>query len=98
MFVEQEHEKRDTNIFKLAASLYSMASNEYSQQDILLHILKCNFVENSNSFQSYYEISSSVLDNYKIAGGVLSLTDNFKTIQEGNAVSEMVLKNNQKIS
>lgn len=39
----------------------------------------------------------SILDNYRIAGGVLSLTDNFKTVQEGNAVSEMVIKNNQKV-
>ena len=40
----------------------------------------------------------SCLDNFRIAGGVLSLTDNFKTIQEGNALSETVLKNNQIVS
>ena len=39
----------------------------------------------------------SILDNYRIAGGVLSLTDNFKTVQEGSAISEMVLKNNQDV-
>ena len=36
----------------------------------------------------------NVLDNYKIAGGVLSQTEYFKTSQEGNAVSEMIIKNN----
>lgn len=39
----------------------------------------------------------SIIDNFRIAGGVLSRTDNFKTIQEGNAISEMVLKNNQEV-
>ena len=39
----------------------------------------------------------SIIDNFRIAGGVLSLTENFKTIQEGNALSEIVLKNNQKV-
>ena len=39
----------------------------------------------------------TVIDNFRIAGGVLSLTDNFKTIQEGNAISEMVIKNDQKV-
>lgn len=38
-----------------------------------------------------------IYDNYRIAGGVLSLTDNFKTVQEGNALSEMIIKNNQKV-
>ena len=37
----------------------------------------------------------SIYDNYRIAGGVLSLTENFRTVQKGNAVSEMVLENNQ---
>lgn len=40
----------------------------------------------------------SVLDNFKIAGGVLSLTENFKTTQEGNCISDVIIKNNQKVS
>ena len=37
----------------------------------------------------------SLYDNYRIAGGVLSLTENFRTVQEGNAISDMIIENNQ---
>lgn len=40
----------------------------------------------------------SIFDNYRIAGGVLSLTENFRTEQTGNAISDMVIKNNQVVS
>lgn len=56
----------DSNIFKLSASLYSMNSSEYSQSDILLHIVKCNFVNMDNKSMKYNEIIASVLENYQI--------------------------------
>ena len=37
----------------------------------------------------------TAIDNYRIAGGVLSLTGNFKTEQEGIALSEGLISNKQ---
>ena len=56
----------DNNIFKLSASLYSMNSCEYSEGDILLHIVKCNFINMENKPMQYNEIAASVLENYQI--------------------------------
>ena len=54
------------NIFKLSASLYSMRSNDYSKNDVFLHIIKCNFVNLENKAISVDELSASILDNYQI--------------------------------
>lgn len=56
----------NSNIFKLSASLYSMNSSEYSQSDILLHIVKCNFINMDNKSMKYNEVIASVLENYQI--------------------------------
>lgn len=37
------------------------------------------------------------LDNFRIAGGVLSLTESFRTEQTGNAISNSIIKNDQKV-
>ena len=56
----------ESNIFKLSASLYSMRSNDYSKNDVFLHIIKCNFVNLENKAISVDELSASILDNYQI--------------------------------
>ena len=71
---------KDNNIFKLSASLYSMNSYEYSQNDILLHIIKCNFIAMNNNAMQYDEIEASVLENYQITittDELTSLTKNY---------------------
>ena len=39
----------------------------------------------------------TAIDNYRIAGGVLSLTENFKTEQEGVALSNDIITNKQMV-
>ena len=68
-----------------------------SSEDLPPHIpLDPEFLEKPNDGSKPSD--HDIYDNYRIAGGVLSLTDNFKTLQEGNALSEMIIKNNQKSS
>ena len=43
-----------------------MNSSEYSQSDILLHIVKCNFINMDNKSMKYNEVIASVLENYQI--------------------------------
>lgn len=57
---------KERNIFKLAAALYSKTSNEYSEKSVLLHVIKCIFVDLKNKQMKKYEICSAIIEHYSI--------------------------------